>query len=243
MPRTIFNRCRRLSKRALDSCLDIFFPPYCVGCGRQGEIWCQDCVQEIEPISGRLCPSCGLPLISTMQCGSCRSEELPFHARSYAWYRGPICRALVQLKYRPDRRLSDWLANRLIEIVSREAWPSMTVVPVPLSRKKFNRRGYNQVDLIASGVARKLGQPYRASALRRIRDTRSQVGLSPDARRRNVQGAFRADSRKVRGKNILIIDDLFTTGATLLACTQVLRSAGAELVFALTVARANHADF
>jgi len=243
LPRTIFNRCRRLSKRALDSCLDIFFPPYCVGCGRQGEIWCQDCVQEIEPISGRLCPSCGLPLISTMQCGSCRSEELPFHARSYAWYRGPICRALVQLKYRPDRRLSDWLANRLIEIVSREAWPSMTVVPVPLSRKKFNRRGYNQVDLIASGVARKLGQPYRASALRRIRDTRSQVGLSPDARRRNVQGAFRADSRKVRGKNILIIDDLFTTGATLLACTQVLRSAGAELVFALTVARANHADF
>lgn len=178
-----------------------------------------------------------------MQCGSCRSEELPFHARSYAWYRGPICRALVQLKYRPDRRLSDWLANRLIEIVSREAWPSMTVVPVPLSRKKFNRRGYNQVDLIASGVARKLGQPYRASALRRIRDTRSQVGLSPDARRRNVQGAFRADSRKVRGKNILIIDDLFTTGATLLACTQALRSAGAELVFALTVARANHADF
>ncbi len=99
------------------------------------------------------------------------------------------------------------------------------------------------MDLIASGVARKLGQPYRASALRRIRDTRSQVGLSPDARRRNVQGAFRADSRKVRGKNILIIDDLFTTGATLLACTQALRSAGAELVFALTVARANHADF
>jgi competence protein ComFC len=243
LPRTIFNRCRSLSKRALDSCLDIFFPPYCVGCSRQGEIWCQDCVQKIEPISGRLCPSCGLPLISTMQCGSCRSEELPFHVRSYAWYRGPICRALVQLKYRPDRRLSDWLANRLIEIVSREAWPSMTVVPVPLSRKKFNRRGYNQVDLIASGVARKLGQPYRASALRRIRDTRSQVGLSPDARRRNVQGAFGADSRKVRGKNILIIDDLFTTGATLLACTQALRSAGAELVFALTVARANHADF
>lgn len=243
MPRTILNRCSRLSKRALDSCLDLFFPPYCVGCNRQGAIWCQDCVQEIEPISGRLCPSCGLPLTSTQQCTSCRSEKLPFQARSFAWYRGPICRALVQLKYRPDRRLSDWLANRLVEIVSNEAWPDATVVPVPLSRKKFNRRGYNQVDLIASGVARKLGRPYRASALRRIRDTRSQVGLSPDARRRNVRGAFSADGRKVRGKNILIIDDLFTTGATLLACTQALQSAGAEHVFALTAARADHTAF
>ncbi len=85
--------------------------------------------------------------------------------------------------------------------------------------------------------------PFRASALRRIRDTRSQVGLSPAARKRNVQGAFKADSRKVRGQNILIIDDLYTTGATMMACTQALKNAGAMQVFALTAARANHADF
>jgi competence protein ComFC len=243
LPRTIFNRCRNLSKQALDACLDLFFPPYCVGCNLEGVIWCRNCIQEIDPISGDLCPSCGLPLLSAAQCSACRSKELPFQARSYAWYRGPLCRALVQLKYRPDRRLSDWLAIRLVEIVSSEAWPSLTVIPVPLSQKKFNRRGYNQVDLIASAVARKLGRPYRASALRRTRDTRSQVGLSPAARKRNVQGAFKADSRKVNGKNILIIDDLYTTGATLLACTQALKDAGAGQVFALTAARANHFNF
>ncbi len=119
----------------------------------------------------------------------------------------------------------------------------MIVIPVPLSRNKFNRRGYNQVELIASGVARKLGWPFQASALCRIKDTRSQVGLSADARRRNVHGAFEASSKKVRGKDIILIDDLFTTGATLLACTQALLGAGAGKVFALTVARADHGEF
>jgi ComF family protein len=116
----------------------------------------------------------------------------------------------------------------------------MTVIPVPLSREKYNRRGYNQVDLIASVVARKLEFPYQPNALRRIRDTQSQVGLAPEARRQNVQGAFVAESKKTITDCYLLVDDLFTTGSTFLACAHALKNVGAKEIYAITVARAEH---
>ena len=134
------------------------------------------------------------------------------------------------------------MADRLVEIIEGEGWSNLIVVPVPLSRNKFLRRGYNQVDLIASAIARKAALPYKPTSLRRIKDTHSQVGLAPDARRENVRGAFQADAKLVREKSLLLVDDLYTTGATLLYCAQALMDAGAVEVFALTVARARHTN-
>lgn len=242
MPRSIFNRYSNWSTNVLNACLNLIFPPYCVGCNRLGTIWCQECIRTIKTISGQLCMSCGLPLNAEKSCVSCRMKNYPFQVRSYAWYREPLRHALVQLKYRPDRRFAGWLADRLVEIVEREAWEKLIVIPVPLSRKKFFRRGYNQVDLVASALAHRLELPYKPNAIRRIKDTQSQVGLSPEARMINVQGAFMAEYKKIRGESILIIDDLFTTGATLLACTRALMRAGAVNVYALTVARAEHSN-
>ena len=240
MTRSIFNWYSILSTSLLNACLDLIFPPHCVGCSRPGTVWCQECIQGIETISGQLCMSCGLPLHVGNMCISCRAGNLPFQVRSYAWYEEPLRRVLVQLKYRPDKRLSDWLADQLVDMVKREAWPKMTVIPVPLSREKYNRRGYNQVDLVASIVARKLELPYQSNALRRIKDTQSQVGLSPEARRQNVQGAFVAEYRKTPTDCFLLVDDLFTTGSTLLACAHTLIGAGAKDIYAITIARAEH---
>jgi len=239
----ILSRYLNSTKSILGACLDLLFPPRCVGCNRPGTFLCQNCIKDIATISGRLCISCGLPIKAGDMCLSCQSEIYPFQIRSYAWYREPLRRALLHIKYRPNRRLSDWFADRLAEIVERESWPRMTVLSVPLSKNKYHRRGYNQVDLVASSLARKLGLPFKPNTLRRIKDTQSQVGLSLEARKHNVQGAFVAEYRKLQGVCILLVDDLFTTGATLSACTQALMLADVGEIFAVTIARADHSDF
>jgi ComF family protein len=130
--------------------------------------------------------------------------------------------------------MAAWLA----EVCRREDWRPTLVIPVPLSPKRRRRRGYNQADLVAGALAGMLGLPVRSDALSRERETPSQVGLDPAARRRNVEGAFRALRAEVEGQVVLLVDDLFTTGATLASCAQALRAAGSSEVYGLTVGRA-----
>ena len=112
------------------------------------------------------------------------------------------------------------------------------IVPVALGPKRLKERGYNQANLLASPCAIRLGVECNQRALRRIRETRSQVGLSIVQRQNNVSGAFIADSKEVGGKRVLLIDDVLTTGATLNACAEALKQAGAVQIFSLTLARA-----
>ncbi len=112
------------------------------------------------------------------------------------------------------------------------------VLPVPLSRKRYQERGYNQVALIARPLSLALGLPYSGDALIREREQRSQVGLTREERRVNVRGAFRARQSKIQGRMVLLMDDVATTGSTLSSCAEALYAAGARDVFALTVSRA-----
>ncbi len=147
-------------------------------------------------------------------------------------------KALVALKYRPNRRLAAVMAAWLEASFYQAGWEASLVVPVPLSQRRRNRRGYNQAELLADEFARRLHLPLEHRSLQRIRDTRTQVGLVPDERWRNVQGAFRATGSVLAGQVVVLIDDLYTTGATLSACAQALHEAGVERVHGLTVARA-----
>lgn len=126
----------------------------------------------------------------------------------------------------------------LLELARETGWRSDLVVPVPLSQGRFRERGYNQVALIAHQLARRLGTAMSATALRRNRETGSQVGLSSSQRRSNVAGAFEADAQFVGQRAILLIDDLYTTGSTIEACGAALLAGGALDVKALTIARA-----
>jgi ComF family protein len=134
--------------------------------------------------------------------------------------------------------LGDALASAMSASIRSLDWQIEIVAPVPLSRKRLAERGYNQVSMVALPLTLMCGWGYRPQALSRARETRSQVGLSREERRQNVRDAFAAQPSIVRGKTILVIDDVTTTGATLEACAAALLKAGARQVYGYTVARA-----
>ncbi len=226
------------ARRFVNAALELLFPQRCAGCGKLGEVWCQECDHRLIKIRGRLCPSCGRRQASARPCPDCRVHPLPLRVRSYAMYEGPLLRALLHMKYRPNQRLADVFANWLRDLLRRENWNPTKITAVPLAASRQRQRGYNQAGLIATALSKKTELPYDPGALRRIHETPSQVGLDPGERWLNVSGAFEACSHNEQGHAVLLVDDLFTTGATLAACASALLEKGVDQVFGLTVARA-----
>jgi ComF family protein len=147
-------------------------------------------------------------------------------------------KVLHQLKYRRDISLGDALARPFSAFARELGWDADLVIPVPLSRRRMAERGYNQVSVVALPLALELNLGYSPRSLVRIKETRSQVGLTPVARKENVHDAFRCRGGPLRGKAVLLVDDVATTGATLSSAAISLRQGGASRIFALTLARA-----
>jgi len=219
--------------------LDWVFPPVCGGCNKPGSRWCPDCQKNVPVIDGNVCDSCGTPQAGTGLCEDCQRERPPYRAlRSWLVFDDPIRGALHRLKYRRDVGLGDSLAAQMADFVRGLGWPIEMVTPIPLSESRRRERGYNQVALIAHPLSLALGLGYAPRALVRWKNTHSQVGLTREQRRENVRGVFRADSAQIRGKTVLLMDDVATTGSTLVAGAEALLEGGASQVYALTVARA-----
>jgi ComF family protein len=142
------------------------------------------------------------------------------------------------MKYRGNIALGEALAAQMGEFVCALGWPVQMLIPVPLSKKRQKERGYNQVGLVAQPLAYYTDLEYSPQALEKVRETRTQVGLTTSQRRENVQNAYQAHPEAVRRKSILLMDDVATTGSTTSACTKALLSAGAQEVYILTIARA-----
>lgn len=142
------------------------------------------------------------------------------------------------MKYRGNRAFGESLAVQMKDFVRSLDWPIDVLIPVPLGKKRLKERGYNQVALVARPLAFQLGFMYSPEALRKTRETRSQVGLTLAQRSKNVRAAYEADSDVLKGKTVLIMDDVATTGSTISACTAALVSAGVKDVYVLTIARA-----
>jgi competence protein ComFC len=218
--------------------LDLLFPPVCGGCDQPGERWCQKCRQNVQTLNDVLCDICGLPQRSTGVCNTCMAEKPHFHAlRAWAVFDDPVRKALHKLKYRRDISLGNTLAEQMMPFVIGLNWPVDVVIPIPLGRQRNKERGYNQVGMIAAPLALALKLKYLPTGLIRRSETRSQVGLTREERRKNVQGVFTADPQ-VDGKIVLIMDDVSTTGSTLSSAASALFLSGARDVYALTVARA-----
>jgi ComF family protein len=158
--------------------------------------------------------------------------------RSWAVFDSPIQNGLHTMKYRGNVAFGEAIADQMAEFVRELQWPGDVMIPVPLGKKRLKERGYNQVGLVAQPMAYHAGLKYEPRALWKARETRSQVGLNLSQRSENVQGAYQADAKLVKDKNVLIMDDVATTGSTISACTDALLSAGARAVFVLTIARA-----
>lgn len=142
------------------------------------------------------------------------------------------------MKYRRNIGLGDMIAMQMTEFLCSLQWHVQAMIPVPLGKNRLKERGYNQTALVARPLAHEVGIQYLPQALRKIRETRSQVGLTVSQRQENVRQAYEANSELVKHRSILLMDDVATTGSTISACTESLLSAGAQEVYVLTIARA-----
>ena len=158
--------------------------------------------------------------------------------RSWAVFDSPIQDGLHTLKYRGNIAIGEGLALQMVDFLRSLHWSIDMITPMPLGQQRLKERGYNQVAVVAQPLAYFAGLTYAPHALWKSRETRSQVGLNVHQRRENVQNAYQADPRLVRQKTVLLMDDVATTGSTILSSTQALLSAGAREVYAITIARA-----
>lgn len=170
-------------------------------------------------------------------CGACQKRP-PYFDRIVAAYRYafPLSVLVQRLKYGGELALAPWLADRLADEADRAALPEL-FIPMPLHANRVRERGFNQAALIARRLGRRLGLPVALDACRRIRDTRPQVELPFDSRRRNMRGAFVCDEN-LAGRRIALVDDVMTSGASLSELAGVVRKAGAAEVSVWVVARA-----
>lgn len=175
-------------------------------------------------------------------CHLCRRQVYQFDvARSYGPYHGHMVRAVVQLKFHQLKPLAEWFAERLAGIVAEqpELFAADVVVPVPLHPLRLRERGYNQAELIARPLARRLRLPLRTYLLARVKPRPEKLQLTRRERWLTVRGAYAMRSpARIDNTRVLLVDDVFTTGATLDACARALRQGGAARVAGLTLARA-----
>ena len=236
-------------------CFDAFqalAEPMCAQCGRPRAV-----TAPARVVSGAAVVVDAAPAVAPdlpeeraeLRCRLCRQGIYRFdRARSFASYNLPMRKAIILLKYMGVARLGAWFAERLEEIYhpDQAAFPVDAVVPVPLHPLRLRERGYNQAERIALPLAKRLRLPMMPLLLVRTRSRPEQLLLSRAERWSSVKGAYAATpGARAEKLRLLLVDDVFTTGATLDACARALFAAGAASVYALTVARAipQHADF
>lgn len=228
--------------------LNLFFPPQCLVCEAlvptHGTL-CTSCWNAVPFISAPMCACCGLPLEFAVDehtlCGECLREHPPYSRARAAFVYNDESRALIlKLKYQDDTYLAPtfgrWLKNAGAELIAA----SDLIIPVPLYYWRMVGRRYNQSLLLARILAAHTQLPLIADGMKRIRATAQQTGLTRPQREKNVKNAFAVPSKHratIRGKSVLLIDDVMTTGATLSACTKTLLKADAGQVNVLTLAR------
>ncbi|HKH99106.1 MAG TPA: ComF family protein [Candidatus Sulfotelmatobacter sp.] len=247
-------------QRAAESLFFTLFPSDCRLCGEpQLNVSrlpvCPECLARIHPIRGKVCSICGERVFSAYaasdpsgqrRCPVCRRAARPFaRAAAYGSYDGELRGLIHLLKYDGVRPAAGVLGRVLGETIAamEPAFERGTVmvIPVPLYKTKRRQRGFNQAELIALSALKVAGSKrlqLATGVLLRTRETESQIGLTAHARRENLRGAFAVPrTAEVTGRDVLLVDDVYTTGTTVSECARVLRRAGAAQVWVATVAR------
>jgi len=243
-------------RRFFNACLDLLFPTpdRCLLCGRvlrDGQTICQACQVEMSHSVGLLCERCGRPLAGTEVdqlssaggCVFCAGKPWVFTAaRSLGPYEGTLRLAIHRLKFRGQQQLGRALGELLYRAIGRDWWAACdALIPVPLHPDRLLQRGFNQAEVVADQLSLLIGRPVQR-VLQRTVATNPQVGLSQSQRQRNVRNAFAVvpgQQRRVRGRRLLLVDDVLTTGSTVDACARVLYQYGAVEVRVATLAVTN----
>ncbi len=233
-----FTLLQQRGRQAWSSFTDLLFPPKCGGCQTAGSLWCEVCRAAVKPIGPPWCEKCGEPFITVELCANCRTHPLQIEKiRSVALFEGPLRQAIHRFKYERLAGLAEPFGEMLADYWRAEQLTADWLIPVPLHPSRERDRGYNQSELLARSLARRVDVPVSGRGLRRTRATAVQMTLNAAQRRENVANAFECIEARVRGAQIIVLDDVCTTGATLDACAQAALKAGAASVMGLTLAR------
>ena len=246
-----------MTARFWQRAVQFLLPTRCAVCQRvEPQVLCADCAAQLEYVGERHCLRCGRRRETTFaspDCGECHGQQLGVvRARSLLIYNAAGRELLAAFKFQGQTGAGHELARRLVEWVE-QGWSKLygepdvafdLVVPVPLHRSRVRERGFNQSELPARQIARRMELECAPEVVTRKRRTETQVGLSAYQRAENVRGAFEVPEgmrERLKGKRVLLVDDLMTTGATLAACARGLRRGGAASVHGLTLFSTHHA--
>jgi ComF family protein len=235
-------KVRQAGSRLFRSVLDFALPPRCGGCGAivdDVDSFCTDCWSKLDFLQGG-CLRCGLPLKGTdaETCAVCLSKPPRLDRIRAAVGYDDISRSIaLRLKYGRKTALARTMSRYMGPLIGNLP-PDALLVPVPLHRRRLWSRGFNQSAIVARELSRRTGVSVAVDALKRIRPTPPLKGLNTRQRRRTVAGAFRARAgMELRGRTVVLVDDVLTTGSTANACARVLKRAGAQRVELISWAR------
>ncbi len=229
----------------------IFFPSFCELCSSlleysEERVICRSCWERIIPFTSSYCLCCGRFFEGSVElhlCQDCLEKRPPFTThRSYGRYKGKLKDAILLYKYRRFQVLGGDFARLIFRRLGKEEniwWKADVIIPVPLHPKRQKKRGFNQAQVIAAGLARIKGIKLEEGVLVKVKNVLPQTFLEIEERKKNVSGAFRVvDKERIKGKIVILVDDVYTTGSTVKECSMVLKEAGAKEVRALTLAQA-----
>jgi ComF family protein len=238
-------------KEILTGIADLIFPPRCITCSLILEEhsplpFCPNCKAGIRFIRSPLCPRCGIPFPSVEGedhlCGECLVTQRPYAvARAVGLYEETLMKAIHLFKYRGRIGIGKVLGKIMADFAGG-LWDMNVfdlIIPVPLHRKRLRERGFNQAVVLAREIAKRFKLPLDFLTLRRAVFTEPQVGMGKEDRSVNVRGAFIIRKpERTAGKRILLVDDVYTTGSTLMECTRTLLKAETDSVAVFTLAKA-----
>lgn len=242
----LVNKFKKLKKFVLD----LIFPPRCLFCGQSTEnerfsLVCESCFSEIPRNSAVFCPICFLRRPKTTNCPACSSKSDLKLLGIASSYRDEKVKTLIwKFKYDFLKDLACPLGELLTEYLKLAApeWrgdKSIVLIPVPLHKRKENWRGFNQSELIGRIVAGNFGWQFENSTLVRMRHNPAQVEMENfEERQKNMENLFTVKNpEKINDKKIVLVDDVFTSGATLFECAKTLKAAGAKRIYGLVIAK------
>lgn len=227
--------------------LDLIFPKKCVGCKKVGSFFCVNCITDIKQ-TDLVCPKCERLSLGGLTHPACKRKFGLDALWSLGIYDTPLKSAIQKLKYRWIKSLAEDLTDitidywaryqpLLLDQIKKDHGNLWLIVPVPLHKIRQNWRGFNQSAELGKLLSKKTGLKY-SDCLIRLRNTRKQVGLPSHLRHQNIKGAFTINPKLLPlNSNVILVDDVWTTGSTLKECTYILKKSGAKKVWALTLAR------
>ncbi|MDO4345707.1 MAG: ComF family protein [Eubacteriales bacterium] len=228
-----------MGRKWIEIILDLLFPRRCPLCGELSEGICSECGKKIVYVRQPLCFRCGKPLAAPDMeyCGACSAHRHAYtQGRALCLYTGPVKEAVHAIKYKNKREYLEVFAGEIEEklgpVIRR--WNPEVILPIPMYSSARRRRGYNQAEILAKELGKRLGLPVDTKLLKKKRKTLQQKELDYRSRRSNLKGAFSVEYPSAY-RRVLLADDVYTTGSTMDEAARTLKEAGVEEIYFVTI--------